>query len=167
MRIITRAAAFGYKLTGKFEDCLIVLVGRVDNLNLTSLTQLEADVVVVAIVNQTVNLLRQFIVTLHVVLTFPCAVQRYFQHVILISLQVKFKRVNLGLDCIGFPSLRFLQTGINYQRTIACDVELGRYNRSRHICLSVPFAFVFTFAVRLCRVEIWLGLCPCQVNSLL
>ena len=81
---------------------------------------------VVAIIYQAFCLLRQFIVAFHVVLAFPCAVQCQFQYIILISFQAQLKRISLRLDSIRIPSLRFLQTCINYECTIACDVELGR-----------------------------------------
>ena len=124
---------------------------------LTGFGELESDIVVVANVIQAFGLFCQLVVTLDIILTFPSAVQCYFQHVVLVSFQFEFECVFLRLDGSGVPSVGFVEPGIHDQCAVTCDVELRWSGGSRYIFLRcVPL----TIAV------VWFVLIPCQVGSL-
>ena len=125
---------------------------------LTGFGEFESDIVVVANVIQAFGLFCQFVVTLDIVLTFPSAVQCYFQHVVLVSLQFEFECVFLGLDGCGVPSVGFVETGIHNQCAVTRDVELrcarlriitGATTGRRHVSFGVPCSFDF-FALFSC-----------------
>ena len=105
--------ARSHELTCELEGLLVVL-NEVDHLYVTCLAELEADVVVVAYIVQTGGLLGELVVTLHIVLTFPSAVQGNLEDIVLVGFEVlQQERILVGLDSCRIPLLACLQTGIN------------------------------------------------------
>ena len=81
----------GDKVTRELEGGLVVL-NEVDDLYLAGVLELEADVMVVAVVFETRGFLRQVVVTLGGI---PCAVGGQLQGVIGVCLQGEFERIFL------------------------------------------------------------------------